>query len=649
MFKNLKIAQKVRLPLVIAIFIASIIIIVNSYFSIKKVEKETFEKERVILTRYFEQKFQAKKDVGLINAINIANNLYVKEALKKNNREIVIDGLKNLSNDFKNYTKYKNIKIHIHTKDLHSFVRLWKLKKYGDDLSSFRKTIVTVKNSQKPLSAIEIGRAGLVLRGLAPVVDNGKYLGSVEFIQGLNSISRDARKDGFEIVTVMDKKFSNIATFLKSKKSLFGNFAVVTKSGAYNKSFVDDISLVSKLAPTFQSSKYFVISLPIKDFSNVVVGYALVGVKLKKVESTIDETSSALINQLIIMLTADVIMLLVLIMIILKGIIKPVNELRERTREISQGDGDLTKRVEVDTNDEIGETASFINEFIQKVQDVIVNIRSLSADALRSSRKLKSDAEETIQSTLLQNSIANRTKELSTEAKENLKVAELSVLDTSKNIEEAYTVLENMQNTLNEMASKIVEDAMGAKEVSQNVTSLADQTNQIKEVIAIIKDIADQTNLLALNAAIEAARAGEHGRGFAVVADEVRKLAERTQKSLTEIDAAISVIVQGVVQAQQEINSMANNAELVSETTGNVVEESNKAIKWMQETIELSKKAVEETRSVDSNLDKLVSENDKLSLAASSNEELAKNLELVSKRLRQITDALDSEMSKFKV
>ena len=283
------------------------------------------------------------------------------------------------------------------------------------------------------------------------------------------------------------------------------------------------------------------------------------------------------------------------------------------------------------------------------MQDVIVNIRSLSADALRSSRKLKSDAEETIQSTLLQNSIANRTKELSTEAKENLKVAELSVLDTSKNIEEAYTVLENMQNTLNEMASKIVEDAMGAKEVSQNVTSLADQTNQIKEVIAIIKDIADQTNLLALNAAIEAARAGEHGRGFAVVADEVRKLAERTQKSLTEIDAAISVIVQGVVQAQQEINSMANNAELVSETTGNVVEESNKAIKWMQETIELSKKAVEETRSVDSNLDKLVSENDKLSLAASSNEELAKNLELVSKRLRQITDALDSEMSKFKV
>jgi len=649
MFKNLKISQKIHIPLIFAILTASVVIIANSYFSIKKVEKETFEKERAILTRYFVQKLQTKKDVGLTNAIDIANNLYVKKALKEKNRDIAIDGLKKLSNDFKNYTKYKNIKIHIHTKDVHSFVRLWKLNKYGDDLSGFRKTIVEVKNSLKPLSAIEIGRAGLVLRGLAPVVDNGEYLGSVEFIQGLNSISRDARKDGFEVVTVMDKKFSNIATFLKSKKSLFGNFAVVTKSGAYNKSFVDDISSVSKLAPTFKSSKYFVVSLPIKDFSNAVVGYALIGTELKKVESIIDKTSSALINQLIIMLVADVIMLLALIVIISKGITKPVNELRERTRDISQGDGDLTKRVEVDTNDEIGETASYINKFIQKVQDVIVNIRKLSEDALNSSKELKHDAEEVIKSTLLQNSIVHSTKELSSEAKDNLKIAETSVLDTSKNIQEAYIVLENMQKTLNNMASKIVEDARGAKEVAQNVTSLADQTNQIKEVIAIIKDIADQTNLLALNAAIEAARAGEHGRGFAVVADEVRKLAERTQKSLTEIDAAVSVIVQGVVQAQQEINSMANNAELVSETTGNVVDESTRAIKWMQETIELSKKAVEETRSVDRNLDELVSENDKLSLAANSNEELAKNLESVSKRLQQITDTLNSEMNKFKV
>ncbi|WOE69910.1 methyl-accepting chemotaxis protein [Hydrogenimonas thermophila] len=649
MFKNLKIAQKVHIPLIIAILTTSIIIVVNSYISINKVEKEAFEKERIILTRYFEQKFQAKKDVGLTNAINIANNLYVKKALKENNREIVINGLKSLSNDFKNYTKYKNIKIHIHTKDLHSFARLWKLKKYGDDLSGFRKTIVEIKRTHKPFSAIEIGRAGLVLRGLAPVLDNGNYLGSVEFIQGLNSISKDARKDGFKIITIMDKKFSSIATFLKSQKSLFGSYAVVTKNGAYNKNFVDDISSVAKLTPTFKSSKYFVVSLPIKDFSNIVVGYALVGVDLKTVESIIDETSSALINQLIIMLIADIIMLLVLLLIISKGITKPVNELKDRTREISQGDGDLTKRIKVDTNDEIGETASFINEFIKKVQDVIVNIRSLSTDALSSSRELKRDAEETIKSTLLQNSIVNSTKELSAEAKENLKTAETSVLDTSKNIEEAYTVLEKMQKTLNDMASKIVEDAIGAKEVAQNVTSLADQTNQIKEVIEIIKDIADQTNLLALNAAIEAARAGEHGRGFAVVADEVRKLAERTQKSLTEIDAAISVIVQGVVEAQQEINLMANNAELVSETTGNVVNESTKAIKWMQETIELSKKAVEETRNVDSNLDKLVSENDKLSLAANSSEELAKNLELVSKRLQQITDALNSEMNKFKV
>ncbi|WP_456449033.1 methyl-accepting chemotaxis protein, partial [Hydrogenimonas sp.] len=562
---------------------------------------------------------------------------------------LAIRGLSKIDDEFKQYTDFKNIKIHVHTADLHSFVRLWKPEKYGDDLSGFRKTIVAVKERKAPLAAIEIGRAGLVLRGVAPVLEDGRYLGSVEFIQELNSISKTAKKDGIDIVTVMDRKFSDIATFLKTRETLMGRYAVVTKKGAFDEGFVADLKGIESLEPVFRTANYFVVSLPIEDFSGQTVGYALIGKPLKVIESVIDHAANALIVQLVIMLIVDLIMLAILLVIISKTVVKPIGELNRRIKGLAHGEGDLTRRIGVQSNDEIGEMAHAINAFIEKVQEIIRSMKISMERAVQVSRAIKTDADEIMKTVENQNHLVDETKMLAGEIKNDLKIAEESVSDTSKDVEQTYHTLDHMQKTLQRMAAKIIEDAGGAKEVAQNVTSLADQTNQIKDVIAIIKEIADQTNLLALNAAIEAARAGEHGRGFAVVADEVRKLAERTQKSLTEIDAAVSVIVQGVVQAQEEIDTMANNAELVTETTEQVVTETDKTMTWTLETIELSRKAVEETRQIDRNLENLVKKNGGLSREAQTTEEMARRLEEISRELQRVTESLKHEMDKFRV
>jgi methyl-accepting chemotaxis protein len=649
MFNNLKIGQKIHIPLILSILVATVIIVVNSYYSIGSIEKDVYDTETRSLSTYFEQKYDAKRQVGLTNAINIANNLYVIDALRTGDRQLAIKGLERIDEEFKKYTKFKNIKIHVHTADLHSFVRLWKLDKYGDDLSGFRKTIVAVKKTKAPLVAIEIGRAGLVLRGVAPVLDGGRYLGSVEFIQGLNSISRSAKKDGIDIVTVMDKKFSNIATFLKSQKTLMGRYAVVTKKGAYDESFVADLANLGSLEPVMKTEKYFIVTRPIKDFSGEVVGYALIGKPLREIESVIDHATNALIVQLVIMLLVDLVMLVILIVVISRTVVRPIRRLNDRIKDIAHGEGDLTQRIAIDSNDEIGEMAGNINAFIEKVQGIIQSMRHSMGRAVEVVNAIKGESDAIMDTVENQNRLVGETRSLAGTIKEDLQVAEESVTETSRDVEQTYKTLEHMQQTLTRMASKIIEDARGAKEVAQNVTSLADQTNQIKDVIAIIKDIADQTNLLALNAAIEAARAGEHGRGFAVVADEVRKLAERTQKSLTEIDAAVSVIVQGVVQAQEEINTMAENAELVTETTDKVVEETDKTMEWIQETIELSQKAVKETQHIDRNLEELVRKNVGLSEEARHTEEMARQLEEVSRELQSVTEALKREMEKFRI
>lgn len=271
-------------------------------------------------------------------------------------------------------------------------------------------------------------------------------------------------------------------------------------------------------------------------------------------EAASDEVMASTSKMIIVSIVISIILMFVVSYVANKTIITPINNILHVTSDLAEGEGDLTKRIIVNSNDEIREIAKYMNQFIEKVHSSIADVKLSSVENSSISHELSTTSLGVGRNVEKSVEIVDETTQKANQIAQEILTAIDAALKSKDEIIEANGILDEVKNEIIELTKKVQLSAEHEVELATSVEALSKDAEEVKGILEVISDIADQTNLLALNAAIEAARAGEHGRGFAVVADEVRKLAERTQKSLSEINTTISVIVQSISSASEQMN-----------------------------------------------------------------------------------------------
>ena len=322
--------------------------------------------------------------------------------------------------------------------------------------------------------------------------------------------------------------------------------------------------------------------------------------------------------------------------------------IQDVAHDLSYGDGDLTQKLPVGkTKDEFRNISIDINAFLLKMHDAIMHIKS-------SSHYQSILAKELTNSTHLLRSKTTESGDIAKTTMEDLNKIRALLEENVAGSNEIVIINESSSDVLDTTSSKI-DGIIGsisttqesADIISEEFKKLINDIEGLKEITTVIRDISEQTNLLALNAAIEAARAGEHGRGFAVVAEEVRKLSDRTNKAINEVDSSISILIQSVGDATQQIN---NNKEVVETLVvyGDEIKEdfSNMGVS-IQNSVTIAQGSQNSMQTMQQQIISIVEKIQFMAALSFENGEFANDVDDIAEEVEQVDIEIDKYLSFF--